>query len=38
MAKRSLNGVLQYLRKVAAVQTYHGLSDRELLERFVGAR
>ncbi len=36
MAKQSLNGVLQHLRKVAAVQTYHGLSDRELLERFVG--
>jgi RNA polymerase sigma factor (sigma-70 family) len=36
MAKQSLNGVLQHLRKVAAVQTYLGLSDRELLERFVG--
>jgi RNA polymerase sigma factor (sigma-70 family) len=38
MAKQSLNGVLQHLRKVAAVQTYRGLSDRELLERFVAAR
>jgi RNA polymerase sigma factor (sigma-70 family) len=37
MAKQSLNGVLQHLRKVAALQTYHGLSDRELLERFTGA-
>jgi RNA polymerase sigma factor (sigma-70 family) len=34
MAKQSLNGVLQHLRNVAAVQTYHGLSDRDLLERF----
>src|ERR1700729_2718339 len=37
MAKQSVNGVLQHLRKVAAVQTYHGLSDCDLLERFVGA-
>jgi RNA polymerase sigma factor (sigma-70 family) len=36
MAKQSLNGVLQHLRKVAAVQTYLGLSDRELLQRFGG--
>src|SRR6266568_1552921 len=38
MAKQSLNGVLQHLRKVAAVHTGRDLSDRELLERFVGAR
>jgi RNA polymerase sigma factor (sigma-70 family) len=38
MAKQSLNGVLHNLRKVAAVQTYRGLSDRELLERFASAR
>jgi RNA polymerase sigma factor (sigma-70 family) len=35
MAKQALQGVLQQLRKVAAVQTYRGLSDGELLERFV---
>ena len=38
MAKQSLNGVIQHLRKVAAVQTYRELSDRDLLQRFVGAR
>src|SRR3954447_25173685 len=38
MANQSLNGVLQHLRKMAAVQTYRELSDRELLERFVGTR
>src|SRR5205809_1194918 len=38
MARQSLNGVLKHLRKAAAVQTYRGLSDRHLLERFVGAR
>jgi RNA polymerase sigma factor (sigma-70 family) len=38
MAKKSFNGVLQHLRKVAAVQTCHGSSDRELLERFVEAK
>src|SRR6059058_3605920 len=38
MAKRSLNGVLQHLRKVAAVHTNRELSDRELLERFTLAR
>ena len=37
MAKQSLDAVLQHLRKMAAVQTYRELSDRELLERFVGA-
>ena len=37
MANHSLSGVLQHLRKVAAVQTYQGLSDRELLARFVEA-
>src|SRR5438876_2149414 len=34
MARQSLNGVMQHLRKMAAVQTYRGLSDREVLERF----
>jgi RNA polymerase sigma factor (sigma-70 family) len=38
MAKQSLNGALQHLRKMAAVQTYRRVSDRELLERFVGER
>ena len=37
MAKQSLHGVLHHLRKLVAVQTYRSLSDRELLERFVGA-
>src|SRR5262245_53538619 len=37
MARQALNGVLRHLRQVAAVQTCQGLSDRELLERFVGA-
>src|SRR5262245_52714860 len=32
---RSLDTVFGYLRTVAAVQTLGGLSDRELLERFV---
>ena len=36
MAKQSLNAVIQHLRKMAAVQTYRELPDRELLERFVG--
>jgi len=31
--KQALTVFLQHLRKVAAVQTYQGLSDRELLER-----
>lgn len=38
MAKQPLNGALQHLRKMAAVQTYRRVSDRELLERFVGER
>jgi RNA polymerase sigma factor (sigma-70 family) len=38
MAKQSLTGVLQHLRKVAAVHTSRELSDRDLLERFVGKR
>src|SRR5882762_2425970 len=38
MAKKSLNGVLQHLRMVAAVQTNRELSDPELLEQFVAAR
>src|SRR5260370_38366042 len=37
MAKQPLNGVLEHLRKVAAVHTNRELPDRELLERFVGA-
>src|SRR5262245_41498601 len=37
MARKSLNGVLRHIRKLAAVQTGRGLSDRELLDRFVGA-
>ena len=37
MAGRSLNGVLQHIRKVAAVHADRGLSDRELLERFIAA-
>ena len=36
MGKQSLNGALQYLRKVAAVQTCRASSDGDLLERFVG--
>ena len=35
MVNQSLNGVLQYIRKVAAVHTYHDFPDSELLERFV---
>src|SRR5258708_5369695 len=35
MVKQSINGVLRHLCKVATVQTNRGLSDRELLERFV---
>src|SRR5947199_314792 len=38
MAKQPLNGVLQHLRNMAAVLTYRDLSDRDLLERFVGTR
>jgi RNA polymerase sigma factor (sigma-70 family) len=38
MAEQPLNGVLQHLRKMAAVQTCRELSDRDLLERFIGAR
>jgi RNA polymerase sigma factor (sigma-70 family) len=38
MANKPLNGVLQHIRKMAAVQTYRELSDCDLLERFVGAR
>jgi len=38
MPKQSLNGVLQHLRKMVAVQTCQELSDRDLLERFVSAR
>ncbi|MBI3411563.1 MAG: sigma-70 family RNA polymerase sigma factor [Planctomycetes bacterium] len=38
MAKQSLNGVLQHLRKVAAVETCRELPDCDLLESFVGAR
>jgi RNA polymerase sigma factor (sigma-70 family) len=38
MPKQPLDGVLQHLRKLAAVQTCRELSDGDLLERFVGAR
>jgi RNA polymerase sigma factor (sigma-70 family) len=38
MARRSLNGLLQNVRKMAAVQTYRALSDSKLLERFVDGR
>src|SRR5437016_4840262 len=37
MAKHSLDGALQRLFSVAAVQTYRGLSDCELLDRFLGS-
>jgi RNA polymerase sigma factor (sigma-70 family) len=37
-ANQPLNGVLQHLRKVAAVQIDRELSDRELLDRFLAAR
>ena len=35
MAKKALNGVLQHVRLLAAVQTGRALSDQELLRRFV---
>lgn len=35
---KALGAVLQQIRKVAAVQTSRELSDRELLERFIGAK
>src|SRR4051812_6147487 len=35
MATRSLHGVLQHLRKVAAAQSYRDCPDHDLLERFV---
>jgi RNA polymerase sigma factor (sigma-70 family) len=38
MAKQALNGVVRAIRHVAAVQGYRELADRELLDRFVGAR
>jgi RNA polymerase sigma factor (sigma-70 family) len=38
MPKQPLNGVLQHIRKVAAVHSDRGLSDHDLLERFVGVR
>jgi RNA polymerase sigma factor (sigma-70 family) len=37
MAKKSLNGALQHLRKLAAVQNHRELTDPELLVRFVNA-
>src|SRR5262245_6706473 len=37
MARQSLHGVIQHLRKVAAARTYQNLSDSDLLERFVAA-
>jgi RNA polymerase sigma factor (sigma-70 family) len=36
MATKSLNGVLQHVRVLAAVQTGRAHTDQELLERFVG--
>src|SRR4051794_2953675 len=38
MSIQALPGVLQQVRKLAAVQTGRGLGDHELLERFVGAQ
>ena len=38
MARQPLNGVLQHLRKVAAVHTDRELSDRALLDRFLASR
>jgi RNA polymerase sigma factor (sigma-70 family) len=38
MVKRSLNGLLQNVRKMAAVQTYRALSDGKLLDCFVAGR
>jgi RNA polymerase sigma factor (sigma-70 family) len=35
VVNRSLNGLLQHLRKASALQTNHASSDCELLERFV---
>src|SRR5438128_4698200 len=35
MATKSLNGILQHVRVLAAVQTDRALTDQELLERFV---
>jgi RNA polymerase sigma factor (sigma-70 family) len=37
MAGKSLNDVLRHSRKLATLQTSRGLSDGELLERFLGA-
>lgn len=38
MDKQPLDGVLQHIRNVAAVQTCRDLSDSDLLERFIVAR
>jgi RNA polymerase sigma factor (sigma-70 family) len=38
MAKNILDGVVQHVRQLAAVQTSRELADRELLDRFVGAK
>src|SRR5262249_9243792 len=38
MARKALDGVLQHIRKLAAVQTNRELGDGELLERFVQAK
>jgi RNA polymerase sigma factor (sigma-70 family) len=38
MANRSLTGVLKYLRKPATAEIDPGLSDRELLERYIKAQ
>src|SRR5262245_46276594 len=37
MSRQALNGVMQHLRQVAALERYRALADGELLERFAGA-
>jgi hypothetical protein len=38
MANKSLNGVLQHISKLAAVQSAHELADHELLQPFVAGK
>jgi RNA polymerase sigma factor (sigma-70 family) len=38
MANKSLNGILQHLCKLAAVQSARQLADHELLQRFAGGK
>jgi RNA polymerase sigma factor (sigma-70 family) len=38
MVNKSLNGVLQHIRKLAAVQSARELADHELLQRFVAGK